>query len=384
MKKRIILSAIAIATIGNFAYANTNTGIIKKTNGYVRVGYQNDTKGNINLAIGGKLHTETKKWNNISIGLSFYTTHIIGGLNTKGNGFYPFFSSDNQSYSILGEAYIKGEFKNTLVKIGRQELNTPYADPDDLGMIPNTFEAALFQNTDFQNTTFTAVYIKDMAGIDAAVPERFTDTGMSKGVYAAGIEYKGIKNLAIQGWYYSIRDKAGDRSFTYFEGAYSGEKENIEYETAAQFATQEALKNDTEGNAKIYGIKVSGGYKPSGLILTLAYNKDNGTTADNGFGGGPFYTSAEHLSLADAGADGKVYAISGEWDTSSVGIKNVTIGAGYFGLKDKNNNKAYEKDVSINYNYNDNLSLSAVYSNINDNINGNDFKNIRAFANYKF
>ena len=65
----------------------------------------------------------------------------------------------------------------------------------------------------------------------------------------------------------------------------------------------------------------------------MAYNKDTGTEADNGFGGGPFFTSAEYLSLADAGADEQVYALNGEWDVSSAGIKGVAIGAGYFLLK---------------------------------------------------
>lgn len=379
--KRILLSAIATISIANFAYAN-KTSIIKKTNGYVRLGYQNDTKGNVDLAIGGKLHVETKEWNYLSAGLSFYTTHIIGGLNDEAG--VPFFGSNNQSYSILGEAYIKWKFKNTLMKIGRQELDTPYADTDDVGMVPNTFEAALIQNKDIENTTVTAAYINNMAGVDASVPEKFTDDGMSDGVYAIGVNYKGIENLELQGWYYSIQDKAGDRAFTYFDTTYDVDKENITYKIGAQFATQEAFKNDPDKDAKIYGISVSGGYKPSGITLTMAYNKDSGTAADNGFGGGPFYTSAEQLTLSEAGADGKVYALSGEWDASSVGIEGVTIGAGYFLLKSKADNKAHENDVSISYDYSDNLGFSAVYSNINDNINNENFKNIRGFVNYKF
>ena len=380
--KRILLSTIAIATISNLAYADNNKNILEKTNGYVRLGYQNDTKGNIDLAIGGKLHTETKKWNNLSLGLSFYTTNPIARLNDETKTGYTFFSSNNESYSILGEAYIKGQFKNTLIKIGRQELDTPYADTDDLGMIPNTFGAALIQNKNIKNTTLTALYIRNMAGIDADIPQRFTNTGMKNGVYAIGAEYE-KDNLALQGWYYNIKDSE-NRSFTYFDTTYSGKSENFEYETGGQFATQQALKNDPNKNAKIYGIQISGKYKPSGLTLTLAYNKDNGTAADNGFGGGPFYTSAEFLTLADAGADGKVYAASGEWDTSAVGIDGITFGAGYFLLKDKNNDKAHEVDISLAYDYNNNLSLSAVYSNINNFNSNNNFKNIRTFINYKF
>jgi len=377
MNKKFVLSFIFI--IGNFAYANTN--IIQKVNGYLRLGYQNNLKGRLDLAIGGKLHVETKKWNHLSAGLSYFSTHVLGGLNHDNN--LVFFGSYNQSYDILGEVYVKADLKDTLIKIGRQELNTPYANADDIGMVPNTFGAVLIKNRSIKNITFTGLYIKNMAGIDASVPEKFTDKGMSKGVYAVGVHYRLLKNLAFQGWYYRIRDSKGDRSFTYFDSSFDNEKGNINYNAGIQFATQETLKNNPNKNAKIYGIQIGGGYKPAGVTMSLAYNKDIGASADNGFGGGPFYTSAEFLTLPDAGPDGKMYSLNTVWNVSSIGIEGISLSVGYFGLKSKNNKKSHENDISINYTYN-NLSFNAIYSNVDDKINNNSFKNIAAFMNYKF
>ena len=57
----------------------------------------------------------------------------------------------SNAYAILGELYLKVKFGNTELKIGRQELNTPFADMDDGGMVPNTFEALSVLNTDVEN-----------------------------------------------------------------------------------------------------------------------------------------------------------------------------------------------------------------------------------------
>jgi hypothetical protein len=122
----------------------------------------------------------------------------------------------------------------------------------------------------------------------------------------------------------------------------------------------------------------------AGVKLTVAYNSTDGTAADNGFGGGPFFTSAEHLTLSEAGADGDVFAVSGEWDASVAGLDGLTLGAGYFTLNDSNDIEATELDLTASYAFNDNLSVDVIYSDIKDDITGDDFTNTRVFANYTF
>ena len=117
-----IITATALMAGGNItpiepkvetvAPAVQDDAFIKTVDGYIRAGYQNtDITGDTDYtdsALGGKLHIETAAWNGISAGASFYTTNVIFG-NDEGNG-VPFFDINNDSYSILGEAYLQGQW----------------------------------------------------------------------------------------------------------------------------------------------------------------------------------------------------------------------------------------------------------------------------------
>lgn len=395
--KKIVLSTITGSMLTSMLYAGGDISLVepivevrpqvkekaffKTVEGYVRAGYQNDGKDATDLALGGKLHVETNVWYGFSAGASFYTTHAIGDNDGAG---VPFLDSNNGSYDILGEAYIQAQYGNTTFKAGRQEIDTPYADTDDIGMIPNTFEAYVLTNTDIANTTLMAAYITKMAGVDADVPEEFTNTGMDNGIATFGIVYEGIENLALQGWYYDIQDNTGDRAFTYFDGIYTGEASGIGYELTAQYATQDEFPGDASSDADIFGISASVGLELVGITVGTAYNSVDGTAADNGFGGGPFVTSSEHLTLAEAGIDGEALIFSAEWDTSFAGLDGLTLAAGYLTLEDTLGTESTELDLTASYAFNDALSVDVIYSDVEDNINGDTFENTRVFVNYMF
>ena len=176
--------------------------------GYIRTGYQyTDIKNNAaytDLALGGKLHIETSPWQHMNTGISLYTTNVLGS-NNGGNGI-PFFNLHNNSYAIIGEAYLKGEWDQTMLKIGRQEIDTPFADTDDIGMIPNTFEAAILVNKSVPDTTIFLAQLQTMAGVDAESPSSFTKLNGTNGVHTVGISYEGIEDISISGWYYKLDD----------------------------------------------------------------------------------------------------------------------------------------------------------------------------------
>jgi len=91
------------------------------------------------------------------------------------NGYHgiPFLSSENDSYSILGEAYVEFKKDKTIFKLGRQELETPYANTDDIGMIPNTFEAYIVRNNSIKDTTLIFGQVQKWAGVDSSL-EKFS------------------------------------------------------------------------------------------------------------------------------------------------------------------------------------------------------------------
>lgn len=360
--------------------ATQETSFIKEVNGYIRAGYQNtDISGDsdyTDTALGGKLHIETASWNGISAGVSFYTTQVLFG-NNEGEG-VPFFDINNDAYSILGEAYLQGQWGNTTVKVGRQEIDTPFADTDDIGMIPNTFEAAVLVNTDIQDTTIVLAQVQKMSGVDAEFPSKFTKLNSDDGVQALGVTYEGIEGLALSGWYYNASDVV---KVPYIEAGYETNINGVTLGLGAQYAHQDWEMDDA---ANIVGASISAGIESAGLTVGAAYNKSSDGAAGNLFGGGPFFTSSEHLTLAEAGADGKALMISAELDASAVGIENLTLGAGYLTLEDDTGTEGTELDITASYAFNNALGIDVIYSDIDDEINGDELTNLRMFVNYTF
>lgn len=356
------------------------TGFIKTIEGYIRSGYQSDGEDATDLALGGKLHIETAEWSGISLGGSFYTTNTIGSSDGAG---VPFFDANNDSYSILGEAYLKGVWGNSILKIGRQEIDTPFLDTDDIGMVPNTYEAALFVNKDFSNTTIIIAHIERMAGVDAEPdPAKFDDIRNNDYIQLLGVEYEVTENMALSGWYYNLKNPEVD-GLIYADMMYSGDAGVLGYEFGLQYAHRD-LRNAQHTDANIFGAIVDLGIAHAGLNFGAAYNKTEDNYATNGFGGGPFYTSAEHLTLREANEDGDAYLLSASWDASIAGLEGLTLGAAHLTLTDKNDIESTELDLTASYAFNDVLGVDVIYSDVEDEINGDTFENTRVFVNYLF
>jgi hypothetical protein len=357
---------------------------IKTVNGYIRAGYQNtDISGDTDytdIALGGKLHIETASWNGISAGASFYTTNSIGEDEgyLSGAGM-AFFDGSGNSYSILGESYLQGEWGNTTLKAGRQEIDTPFADTDDIGMIVNTFEAVTLVNTDIKDTTLVLAQVQKMAGVDAEVPGEFTKLNGDDGVQVFGATYEGIEGLSLSGWYYHANDLI---KVPYLEATYEANLDEVTLGLGAQYAYMDW---EADSTAKVVGASVSAEIHSTGLIVGAAYNKSSDGAADDLFGGGPFFTSSEHLTLPTAGNDGEAVMYTAEWDAGTIGVDGLTLGAGYLTLESSTGLESSELDIIASYAFNDALTLDLFYSDIDDKIeSGDELTNLRVFVNYAF
>jgi len=89
----------------------------------------------------------------------------------------------------------------------------------------------------------------------------------------------------------------------------------------------------------------------------------------NGFGGGPFFTSAEDHTIADV-ADQEAMSYGAEYALGSL-----TLGVNHTNL-DKGED---ETDYLASFTVNDKHSLDLIYSDMND-----DGNMLRFFANYNF
>ena len=339
--------------------------------GYVRAGFQH--QDNSEAAIGGKLHLETDPINCVSFGASFYTTQ---GIDKKYNDGISFFSSDKHSYSILGEAYIKAMFLNTDIKVGRQEIDTPYADTDDIGMIPNTFEAVTLSNSSLKDTTIFAGYLKRMSGVDSDKPEKFNSIG---DVYSAGVTYEGFEDIVLSAWYYDADNLA---KMSYIEAGFEKKFADLNFDFGFQYSNQDF---DQAGKVDIYG--ASFGATKGGVTLSVAYNKTDsadGQAADNFFGGGPFFINCEHDTVAEVGANGEGYRYGLELDVSEYGVDGLGLSVSYLDA-DGDDSDINEVDFVASYEASDNLTFDFIYSDATDNLDDSEsFKNTRFFVNYTF
>ena len=339
--------------------------------GYIRAGFQHQNEGE--FAIGGKLHTKIKPRSDLAFGASFYTTQ---GINKKYNDGVTFFNSSAKSYSLLGEAYIKGNFRDTTLTIGRQEIDTPYADTDDIGMIPNSFEAITLSNSSFKGTTIFAGYLKKMSGVDSEIPEKFNDIGK---VFTVGVSYDKFEDIDLSAWYYDVNNLA---KISYVEAGYEKKFADFDFDFDFQYSNQDF---NHEGEVDIYGASL--GVEKSEITLSIAYDKANSTdgqVADNFFGGGPFFINCEHDTMVEVGANGEAYRYGLEFDVSKFGVSGLELGISYLDAKGDDSD-INEVDFVANFQVSDNLTFDFIYSDATDNMDSREsFKNTRAFANYRF
>lgn len=346
----IVLSSTATAN-------ETENGVF----GQIRFGYVNtdDNTSNLDsLAIGGRLGYKSNSYHGLSAGGTFYTSQAVGGVNDNNL----FFNSDNKGYSILGEAYIKANLGSTSIKLGRQEIETPFADSNDIGMIPNTFESLMIMNTSLPNTTVIASHLHRWAGVDVEPkPEKFTKLNGSNGVNILGVIYKPSDKWNAQAWHYNAKDST---NISYLEAAISP-LEN--FEVGLQYGDQNGAGN----NGKVWGLKAD--YEIGDFTLSAAHNDVSEGQVINGyggFGGGPFFTSAEENSI-----DGVINQEASALSLEYAGFNKLTLAASHYAY-DKTED---ELDLVANYEFSKNLNADFIYSDLN-----NDGSVTRFFLNYNF
>ena len=365
--------------------AETLTSALQQTtvDGYLRGTYQaHDVKNDRTYrddALGGKLHFETGAFYGVSLGASLYSSNAL--FNDDNRGLIPLRGENHNSYAILGEAYMQLGFGKSMLKVGRQEIETPFAQVDDIGMIPNTFEAAIFENRDIEDTSIFLGQIQRMAGVDAQLVDEFTNVNGSNHMQVLGVSYEGIKNLALSAWYYNLKGAQID-SIAYLEANYEKELGAMSYGVGLQYAKESYLN---EADAKVYSGALSATANEIGLTLATAYSKAKDNAASSGFGGGPFFSNSEYLILDNAGKDGDALWYGAKYDASRVGLEGLTIGLGYVTLTNEAKQEASEADLVLSYEMSDAFEVHAIASNLKGHhVGEDDAKHLRVFANYNF
>lgn len=445
MNKKIALSAFATAllSVTNLQGAEDLSTMFSegKTSGQIRMFYiDRDYSGAVHThrsatAIGGHLKYETADYEGLNFGAAFYTTN---GLFLKSNRTTnpevdpTLFGPDNENYSMLGELYGQYKIGNTILKGGRQKLDTPLAGSDDARMTPNLFEAYLVINKDIPDTTIIGGHVTKFAqgsfgrsysagtsipntilsvtsGYSAVDSKNQAGSFENAGTYAIGkntagvsvisATYTGVENLKLQLWDYYAHDIL---NAVYGEANFSWKclvTEAIKPSLSAQFIKEDDVGDSLAGKVSslYWGAKFDA--KVSDFTLSLAYSQQTEAAATSGslqkstitpWGGMPAYTQGmvtRHQFIAGTDAA----KVAANYDFKNLGA-NVNL-TGYYAEFDMDDNSGYGTartaseagfDVIYNPEVVKNLQLRVRGNFPRDYNNNLDWDEYRLIANYNF
>ena len=391
---KIVLSAITASILGSMLQAggdikpveeadiaivaapNTLADAFKNgtVSGQIRGGYINfspaidEDPATSATALGGQLKFETAKFYGFDFGVAFYTSHAINELSgdKDEDEFNYELGSENGHYDLLAEAYLDYSYADFKIRGGRQLIDTPYADSDDIRMTPNTFEGvvATYGISDF---TLIGAYLTRWQGPDAEVYD-FVDlleNPDANGVAMAAATYA-TDNIEAGLWYYGA-DKTIDIIYADATATYEI-TEGVELAGALQYANQSEKDNSGLGGT-LWGAMAEVGF--SGVTLGIAYDTldiDEGKTYFGGFGGGVAFVNMDETTAgAQAASQGiDAWKAMAGYDFSDIGAKGLAFEYHYGSFIGDNYGKIIEQNLILAYAPSDEWDIELVYANIED------------------
>jgi hypothetical protein len=161
---------------------------------------------------------------------------------------------------------------NTIMKIGKQELQTPFAFTEKWNATPNTFNAALLVNNSIENLTLVGAWVGQTNTAGSFKTDGEVDNSFFEGAYAAVAHYK-AGDMAANAYYYDLKRVAT----AYWVDAgmkVAGVDANLYYG-----AMSPKFANSEDTNV----IAASAGMKVSDVSLFAAISKTNDVDNTKGY-----------------------------------------------------------------------------------------------------
>jgi len=360
-------------------------------------------------AVGGQLKYKLGVLNGFNAGVEFTTAHNVnfatgsGDTAIAGGEHNYYLSSEDGSYTEVSQAYINYTYEDLNLRLGRQQIDTPFADSDDIRIISNTFEAAMvtYEVSDF---SLTAGYLSRWQGTDTglSVDDAWQDTG-DDGTYFGGVAY-GVDAVDASFWYYDISEADNGNTATgnvanktaYADvSVHLNLSEDYFLHLSAQYSKQSESDNSAI-ESEIYGA-MGDLVIMEDFTLGFAYNKSekkSGKGSFPGFGGGALYTNMDNMIIDAITLDRKseAFVIGGAYSYNDFGFLYAY--GDFDGDADSNGDKEHivEQNIGVDYKVNDDLTIAGICV-INDNkentgsnayFTEGDFINYRLWVTYNF
>ena len=383
---KLITSLFLISSLGEAHAAGSFDDAIKnaKTSGQFRLGYISvnpdlaGEKTTTGTAFGGQIKFETAEWKHMQFAIAPYFSHKLAALsgdkaNNELNG--DFFDSNSESYVYLGEAYANYSFNNGSVRLGRQQLDNPFINTDDIRMHPNTFSAVWLNMALSENLTLDAGTVREMAGFDSGgSQDKFKKVGVD-GVNALGVTYKMKTHHTFQGWYYDFTDQYTQY---YLDAAY----ENGNFSAGLQYSQYNEEKN-ANIDGSVWGVTASYGFGPVTLGLSINQgSNDAGESASLGLGGGNYFAAMDEMTIGGL-TNVEAHVISAEYAVTDK--LSLSLATGHFEDGNKTTTDTDETDIALAYTVSENLDIAFVHATVENKADpGADSSRNFARLNYNF
>lgn len=316
-------------------------------------------------AIGGHLKYELAELNGFSAAAAFSLSHDIGfATGDEGVKQNPELSSSDGEYSVLREAYLNYKSGDFNFRVGRQLIDTPLADSDDIRMIANTFEAYI-ASYQLSNFSFMVGKLQKWQGYDADLDSGWVRAG-EDGTWFGGVNYADDM-IEANAWYYNITKLT---NAAYFDLTLGYEiNSDISISAGVQYLNESEISSSAT-KANIYGALAE--LSAYGFTFGAAYNKSNrkaGKESFSGFGGGALFTSMDTMILNEITYDRDAEAVVGN---ISYEIDKLTFSYSYGdfdGDADGFGDRAHIVEQNIGAEYSvikDKLLVRAIYAVQND------------------
>ncbi|MDD2356571.1 MAG: hypothetical protein PHX13_01500 [Thiovulaceae bacterium] len=345
------------------------------------------TKDTYATALGGQLKYELAELDGFNAAAAFYTAQDINfatGDRSKGEQNNEF-SSSKGNYTNLAEAYVNYKNNGFNFRGGRQVIDTPLANSDDIRIIQNTFDAyiATYEQAGF---TFTAGNLQKWQGYDAGLDNGWQNTGIN-GTWIGSISFSNdILDASV--WYYNISEFS---NIFYTDGSlHYNLNKDIFLHVSAQYISENEL-NDSTINADIYGVMAEIVLHGFGISMAYDYaSVASGKQTFSGFGGGALYTNMDTMILNNIASDRDADSIVGNMSYKIHDFKIWYAYGNFKGNKNSLNQKAHivEQNIGFEYNVINNFKFSSIYVVNNDKENPNNsqtnWNRLQFMATYNF
>lgn len=403
MRLSVLFTALAIFLVSASAFAadtlkdaftnGTLKGEIR--NFYFARDFDENTPDRADMAVGTLFYYRTAPIYGISAGFAFASSSdiysdddkaVYGLLQRDSNG-------NHESFTRLQEYYIQGEWFNTRVKYGAQEINTPFMNTHDIRMMPKSYEGLSIVNNSIKNLELSAYYITGYMGWtddEAMDIVKSVNAGADddKALIVGGVKYTlpvEAAKITVQGWHYNMEDVFSSNYAQLSASKKLGDY-NLYFNPSALF--QKSKGDNLGGKFDTDQFGFNTGFAAYGFDVTGFYAKTGDDDLFVPWGDGKVIIQQV---LAAGRAEEDAYALKVGYDFSKIGLNGLSAYAFHtiYDTPESGSNASMdmsETDLSAQYNFSgalDGFSVRVRYAMI-DAEGGENFNDFRVYLRYNF